>query len=251
MRGLIRCGVRDQVSQQQAHRSVAPQAVGHVLRFRGGNHVVFSAVKQEDRHGGRWRSRWRECRRVDIESDVRLELWAKPGHVTVIHISEQRRRGLRQCWRELAQGCEVPFGLWLVDLVEIRGPQKTAHGIAERRQLFRRDEMFGDREQDDRDAIIVRRPDDVRETGSSPVWRESLRLRSCAKVLQHAPQVVMTAEGEHIREVIVQRRPAGGYNSQSAAEADAHQSDSTVSTPGRIPPPATPRLVQSDRSGWA
>ena len=51
--GLVRCGVRNQVGQQQADRGVAAQAVGHVSPFRGGDDVVVSAVKQEDRHGGR------------------------------------------------------------------------------------------------------------------------------------------------------------------------------------------------------
>ena len=56
MRRLVRFGVRNQVGQQQADRGLAAQTVGHVLRFNGWNDVVVSAVKQEDRRGGRWRS---------------------------------------------------------------------------------------------------------------------------------------------------------------------------------------------------
>ena len=56
VRGLVRCGVRNQVGQQQTDRGLAAQAVGHVLRFGGGNDVIVSAVKQEDRSRGLWRS---------------------------------------------------------------------------------------------------------------------------------------------------------------------------------------------------
>ena len=119
-------------------------------------------------------------------------------HVTVVHIFEQRRRRLRQRSCELAQCRKLPFGLWLVDSVEIRGPQKTAHGVAERRQLLRRHEMFGDVEQDDRDAIIVRRTDGFGHP-APPIMCERFELRSRAEILQHAPQVVMAAEREDIQ----------------------------------------------------
>ena len=101
---------------------------------------------------------------IDVQADVRLQPRSKVCHVTIIDVSEQRGRGLRQRWCELAQGRKLPFGLRLVEPIEIRGPEKTAHGVAERRQLLRRHEMSGDVEQDDRDAVIVRWRHGLRDT---------------------------------------------------------------------------------------
>ena len=95
------------------------------------------------------------------------------------------RRGLRQRARKVAQHCKLAFRLRLVDSIEIRGPEEVAHGIAERHDLLRRHHMFGDVEQHDRKAVIVRR---------THALRDPVTFESCTEIFQHAPQVVVTAE---------------------------------------------------------
>ena len=91
--------------------------------------------------------------------------------------------------------------------------------LPQRLDLLGGHDPLGDAEQDDRHAVVVRRPD------------AAVRLNAGAEIAQRARQVAVAAERQHEAPPVAQCRD-GGDDRQAAGEADAHDCRSARSRAG-------------------
>ena len=102
-------GVRDEAAQQQPHRRVAAQIRGEVFGFDRGDHVVFEAVEEEDRHrSASATSTTDSAVGAALTPMQRQQARAEVDDVALEHVAQQRRRRLGQRARELSAPRRTP-----------------------------------------------------------------------------------------------------------------------------------------------
>ena len=132
----------------------------------------------------------------------------------------------REALRQLAQPHELAGGGVVIHAVEGRSTRNSCTTVLSHR-LTARHQSVCDAQQDDRDAVVVRRADKRLALAAelSRVW-----LSACAQISQHARQVVVSAERDSEGDLVSNLRTTGRHESQPTAEADAYHSDTAIAS---------------------
>ena len=217
---------------------MAAKILREILRLDGRDDVVAHAVQEKCRRPRLRRFRDRQRRIGAVRSEQRQQSRAEVDDVALGDATQQRLGRLRQPRRHLADLFKFRRRAALVDAaVERRRKQILPNSGAQRLDLCGGHDAVGDREQDHRDAVIVRRQRErivLPAVRRQPHVRRWARLLARAQVAEHARQIVVASEREDVRHAVCQGWTPSRDDREPAAEADAHQPDPMVRRERRI-----------------